>query len=146
MNNLNILNLLSGFFNAGALEQNNQNNITNTPSAQNSTMQSDYPEVFFTDGYLHKHQNYDINQSAQQYQNSQFDMLKNLLPVVLGKNGNILSKIMGNENSLGDVFKNNINMSQILSAFSKTDKKHTKEKQKDNEENIIDLTNYIEVS
>ena len=141
MNNFNIIKLLSNFL-GGFNSFNSEQAVSNTPQYTNS-INSDYPEVFFTKSQIqasnqiaNSQDEYNTTQSSNIFNN---DILKNLLPLLLGK--------AGTKNNLANILNSdNLNYADIISMLSKNkSSKNTNAKTIDESKGTIDLTDYIEV-
>ncbi|MBQ7884806.1 MAG: hypothetical protein IJ318_01770 [Clostridia bacterium] len=136
---------LQSMFNSQQMQAQNQQGH----NTQNQYI-TDYPEVFFTNN---KMQNSFLSPNTQPVQQNNFqnnhrgiskDLIGQILPFVLGKGGdmsNIVSNLMQT-----NIFKNfNPKMLEILEGLT-PQKPNTKTMQKKDTPNIIDMSNYKELS
>lgn len=156
--------------NSSAMNSNNNLNVNQSVTSG----QLGYPESFYTSGYVksqnvsqidEKNDNFAQNNEKNQDFQSNFenrsqtggifnnDLIKNLLPLILGKNAGNLADLLKNGNS-GETNLNlsnllgggNFNLSNIMSLFTKNKKKEHKNNEKEiDDENVIDLSDYTEV-
>ena len=148
----NMLSMLFNMFNQNNSNQNINCNTQNHINCQNQNpSNSFYPEVFFTHTNANVMSNSNMLASPSPAQQNQQglggllngDLLKNLLPLVLGKGDSKgLSNILGNGNN---------NLSQIFSMFSGKNKKKEKKEESSQEskpsnDNVIDLSDYTEIN
>lgn len=165
---MSLLNLFSGLmgnqqnnFNCGNGENNNQ--VCNCAKCKQAYFappnQTNYPETFFTYGHNTQPTSHvaQTNQNFNSQTSSNFglgnllnsDAIKNLLPLLIGKGGS--------NGALNAMSGENFNLSQVLSLFSKNNKKSEKNAQKDEktdkkdektnkkDENVIDLSKFNEI-
>ena len=141
MNNQNLLSIFNSLL--GGTGFNQQNNNQNNSAANNTNHTyniTEYPSTIFTkQPPMHNMNNnsYLSQQNGGQLFNSlNMDSLKNILPLLLGKSGNmsdLLNKFSGGNN----------NISQIFSALTKQKKQDDPKSAE--QKTIIDLSEYTEV-
>ena len=112
----------------------NQNN----DQSQNNNFISDYPDVIFTNKNNFNNATIQNNNANMQNQNNlNFDMLKNFLPLLFGKNSANISNILSADKN---------NLSQIMSLFTNNKKEENKEHHKQKSEATqMDISEFIEV-
>lgn len=138
MNNQNLLSIFNSLL--GGTGFNQQNNGTAANTTNHTYNITEYPSTIYTKQSPMQNMNnnsYLSQQSGGQFFNTlNFDALKNILPLLLGKSGNmgdLLNKFSGGNN----------NIAQIFSALTKQKKQD--EPKSAEQKTIIDLSEYTEL-